>query len=94
MAFVYILHSDQLDKYYIGSCLNLTERLTQHANKTYNDSFTAGIDDWKLFLQIVDLSYNQARGIEAHIKRMKSKTYIQNLLIYPDIILKLKAKYQ
>jgi len=28
-----------------------------------------------------------------HLKKMKSKTYVQNLLKYPEIIERLKVKY-
>jgi putative endonuclease len=31
--------------------------------------------------------------IEEHIKKMKSKVYIQNLKKYPDMVKKLIAKY-
>jgi len=40
-----------------------------------------------------DLDYQQARNIEAHVKRMKSKQYLKNLSIYPAIIQKLIEKY-
>ena len=93
MASVYILYSQPLDKFYIGSCLNLSDRLEQHSNKLFKDAFTAKTSDWKLYLSIDDLSYNQSRDIEAHIKRMKSKVYIQNLLLHPEIIIKLKERY-
>lgn len=33
------------------------------------------------------------KKIETHIKKMKSKKYIQNLKIYPEIPLKLLVKY-
>ncbi|MTI38526.1 GIY-YIG nuclease family protein, partial [Fulvivirga lutimaris] len=33
MASVYILYSQSADKFYVGSCLNLEERLQQHKNK-------------------------------------------------------------
>ncbi|MFN5415460.1 MAG: GIY-YIG nuclease family protein [Flavobacteriia bacterium] len=93
MANVYILHSKKLNKFYIGSCQNLHERLEKHINKTFQDSYTSNSDDWELFLDIADLAYLQARAIEHHIKKMKSKVYIQNLSAFPEIIEKLKLKY-
>ena len=93
MASVYILHSVKLDHFYIGSCLNINERLIEHKQKTYDNSFTAKANDWKLFVSIDELGYKQARSIEKHIKRMKSKAYIDNLVKYPQIIEKLKLKY-
>lgn len=66
----------------------------QHLNKDFSKSFTANADDWELFLFIDELDYTQAREIEAHIKRMKSRTYIYNLKKYPEIGNKLKTKYK
>lgn len=50
-------------------------------------------EDWELYLSIDELTYQQARLIEIHIKKMKSKTYIQNLAKYPEIIERLKVKF-
>jgi len=56
-------------------------------------SFTHNANDWKVSFSVSDLEYKQARKIESHIKNMKSKIYIQNLIKYPNIIEKLKQKY-
>ena len=93
MAHVYVLYSENLKKYYIGSCLNLDERLQEHLNKIYPNCFTAKDTSWKLVFEIPELSYTQARSIEQHIKKMKSKTYISNILKYPEIVQKLKERY-
>jgi len=86
MAAVYILYSQSLDKYYIGSCIEVTERLDQHLSKIFPGAFTAKADDWIIFFSLINLSYKQARSIESHIKNMKSKKYIQNLKRYPEIL--------
>ena len=57
---------------------------------TGDNKFTAKADDWELFFSELCVSKEQANGIERHIKKMKSKIYINNLIKYPDIILKLK----
>ncbi|MBS1520626.1 MAG: GIY-YIG nuclease family protein [Bacteroidetes bacterium] len=93
MASVYILYSKKLDKFYTGSCKELFYRLNQHLSKEFIDSFTAKADDWELYFSIDRLEYRQARLIEMHIKKMKSKTFIQNLKKYPEIIERLKLKY-
>jgi putative endonuclease len=62
-------------------------------NKEFAKSFTTGAEDWEIYLSIDELSYQQARSIELHLKKMKSKTYIQNLIKYPEIIERLKSKY-
>ena len=50
-------------------------------------------EDWELYHSIDELAYKQARSIETHLKKMKSKTYIYNLTKYPEIIERLKVKY-
>ena len=92
MASVYILYSKTLDRFYIGSCNEFSIRLQQHLNKNYVDSFTAKANDWVVFYVVENLSYQQARLIEAYIKKMKSKVYIRNLKEYPEIMAKLIAK--
>jgi putative endonuclease len=93
MAAVYILYSKKIDAYYIGSCNDLDERLLEHTQKKYKSSFTGRADDWVLFLKIEDLNFQQARNIEAHIKRMKSRKYLQNLILHSEIIDKLIQNY-
>ena len=93
MASVYVLFSKKLNRFYTGSCDDLSYRIQQHFNKDFSNSFTAKTDDWELFFFVDDLHYAQARSIEQHVKKMKSKTYIQNLKKYPEIIQKLIVKY-
>jgi putative endonuclease len=93
MASIYVLYSSKLDRFYIGSCKDLSYRLGQHFNKEFEKSFTAKVDDWELFLYVDDLGYEQSRLIEAHVKKMKSKTYLKNLKTYPEILEKLKTKF-
>ena len=92
MYIVYILRSNKLNRFYIGFTSDSDIRLEFHKNAESN-KFTANADDWELFTKIPCESKPQALRIESHIKKMKSKTYIENLIKYPDIILKLKDKY-
>ena len=95
MASVYILHSPSADKYYIGfTTLLVEERLDRHLKEYYQNKFTAAYADWMLFIEINCETNEQARKIEAHIKKMKSKVYIKNLMKYPDMIEKLLQKYK
>jgi len=93
MTTVYILHSEKLNRYYIGFSENLEVRLTFHANAQAH-KFTAKANDWKLFLEIPCVSKSQGLAIEKHVKNMKSKIYIQNLIKYPEITDKLKIQYK
>lgn len=94
MATIYILHSESIDQFYIGSCLDLKQRLEQHSNKSYQAGFTHRADDWKVFYSIEDLEYGIARKIEQHIKKMKSRKYLENLKTYPEIMVRLIEKYR
>ena len=94
--YVYILYSLQLDRYYSGTTvLEVNERLKRHLSDYYGDSkFTHKAKDWILFHEIECDSLEQARKIEAHIKRMKSKRYIENLKKYPEIAQELMNRYK
>ena len=93
MASVYILFSPSINQFYIGNCKDLDNRLNQHLLKEVIGAFTANANDWVLFFSINQLEYEQARKIENHIKKMKSRKYIENLKSYPEISEKLVLKY-
>ena len=90
-AHIYILYSAKIDKFYIGSTeLEPKARLDLHLNKKYGQSkYTAQADDWTLFFSHPCEHLTQAKRIEAHIKKMKSKVYILNLKKYPEMITRL-----
>jgi putative endonuclease len=90
---VYIIYSKLLDKYYVGETIDLGKRLIEHNNGTYDKAFTKKANDWSIFLLISCDDKKQALLIEKHIKRMKSRVYIENLKKYPLIVKKLKDKY-
>lgn len=91
---VYILFSKKLDKHYIGFTENLKQRLVFHSNDSQSRKFTYNADDWELIFTIECASKSQGLSIEKHIKSMKSKIYIYNLLQYPEIKTKLLEKYK
>ena len=90
---VYILHSIKLNRYYIGYSSKFEERLTFHENPEKR-KYTHRAKDWTLFYIINCHSKLQALEIEKHIKNMKSKIYIENLLKYNEITIKLLEKYK
>ena len=90
---VYILHSTKLNRYYIGFTTNFDTRLDFHLNSDEQRKFTHNANDWTTFIKIECQSKTQALAIENHIKKMKSKVYVENLLVYPEIINKLLEKY-
>lgn len=92
MFSVYILYSEKLDKFYIGYSANVESRLSYH-NSLKNLNWTKRGQPWQLFFTIDELSEKQATRIEKHLKRMKSKKYINNLCTYPEITEKLKLRF-
>ena len=92
MASVYILYSKKIDRFYIGSCIDLQHRLHQHKEKFFVGAFTARADDWDLFLEISDLSQTQARAAEKYIKSRKSTAFIRSLISLDKASLLKKVK--
>ena len=92
----YILYSQQLNRYYTGSTiLEVQERLDRHLLDFYGLSkYTHKAKDWKVYYQIECETLQQARQIEGHIKRMKSRKYIENLKRYPAISTNLLKRYR
>ena len=93
--YVYILHSETLKRYYIGSTvLEVSQRLERHLEDFYGKTkFTHKVRDWEIYLIIECKSLIQARKIEYHIKKMKSKVYIENLFKYQEIRDKLLRRF-
>ncbi|WP_411029614.1 GIY-YIG nuclease family protein [Spongiimicrobium sp. 3-5] len=90
---VYVIYSVGLDRFYVGETLDIEKRIADHNTGFYKGSWTTQTNDWELFLKIACSSRSQARKIEAHIKKMKSSKYIQDLNRYPEIVEKLKNRY-
>jgi putative endonuclease len=89
---VYILHSKKLNRYYIGYTSDFDVRFDFHKNSPSN-KFTANANDWTLFFSLSCSNKTQALSIEKHIKKMKSKIYIGNLIQYPEISKNLLIKF-
>ena len=87
MPYCYIIHSEKLNKFYIGATNDsINDRIKKHNDKTYgNHRFTAKANDWKLFLFFETETYDHAIRIERKIKAMKSSKYIKNIVKYPDL---------
>jgi putative endonuclease len=90
---VYILYSANTNSYYIGQTVDLENRIDQHNTHVFLKSETRKATDWELYFKIECKTRAQAIQIERHIKRMKSKRYIQNLHNYPEIADNLLKRY-
>ncbi len=94
MPACYILYSRAINKFYIGATSEtVQERFDRHIRGTYDHKYTALAKDWQIFLTIECATTRQAFAIEAHIKRMKSRKYVENLERYPEMIKNLLNKY-
>ena len=94
MASVYIIYSQSKNHYYIGfTTETVTLRIERHNNDYYLDKSTASGKPWVLFLEITCDSNQQAQKIELHIKSMKSKKYIENLKLFPEMVAILKLRF-
>ncbi|MEQ8583078.1 MAG: GIY-YIG nuclease family protein [Marinoscillum sp.] len=92
--YCYIIYSRSLNRFYIGETEDIDLRIDQHNSGFYKHAFTTQTQDWELFHAIKCTDRKQARLIELHIKKMKSRKYIENLKKHPEISEKLKIKYQ
>jgi putative endonuclease len=91
-AVCYILFSEKLNKFYVGATQDEIEsRLQKHNNQSYGaHRFTAGTNDWGIFLILEAVDFPHAVRMERKIKAMKSRTYFLNLKKYPELQEKLK----
>jgi len=89
MATLYVLYSAQINRFYTGSCLNMNTRLEEHLQGKYLKSYTKKANDWVIYFRVDNLTLDLARKMEYHVKKMKSKKYIENLKAYPELLEKL-----
>jgi putative endonuclease len=92
--FVYILHSQKLNRFYVGTTTEVDRRLAEHNNAQYPDSFTVRGIPWVLFLSISCSSSEQAYEMERFIKRMKSSAFIRKLAESPETISEILTRFK
>lgn len=90
---VYILYSQKIDKYYTGFTSDVEARLKEHNEPSLFNNWSKQGAPWILKFTINCESKSQAIRIENHIKRNKSRKFVENLQEYPEIAEKLKEKY-
>ena len=79
MYFMYILYSDTLDKYYVGSTSNIKARLKKHLSN--HKGFTSRAKDWKVVYSESFKERSLAIAREKQIKKWKSRKMIMDLVI-------------
>ncbi len=78
MYFIYILYSENFDRYYIGQCEDLSARLTRHNAKTVLS--TKAYTPWEIVHSESYGTRAEATAREKEIKNKKSRKYIESLL--------------
>ena len=64
----------------MGETANFQDRIIQHNNGFYKNSFTSKAKDWKSELVIEFDNISQARKAESFIKKMNSREFILRLI--------------
>ncbi len=77
--YTYILYSSTRDRYYIGSCSDVNIRLRRH-NAGATTSTKSG-RPWKVMYTESYSTKTEALQREMQIKKMKSRKYIEELII-------------
>jgi putative endonuclease len=77
--FIYILYSETRDRYYVGSCADVSKRLIRH-NAGATTSTKPG-RPWKVVYSESFSSKTEALKHEIYLKRMKSSVYLEYLIL-------------
>lgn len=77
-AYVYILHSELLDRYYVGSTNDFTRREKEHA-LGMTPSTRSGRPWTCVFIQAVSGLY-EARKLEKRLKSWKSRVLLERVI--------------
>jgi putative endonuclease len=78
MAWLYILYSKKLNKYYVGACKELDRRFYEH--NIGHSKFTSTGMPWELIYSEEFQDLISAKRMEAEIKKKKSRIYIETLI--------------
>ena len=78
MFYVYIIYSKSADKYYVGSCQNIEQRINDHLNS--RSKYTKMAKDWELKYSESFTTRSESYQREMQIKKMKSRIYIEKLI--------------
>ena len=93
MHFVYVIQSIKDNSFYIGRTSDLKKRLEYHNSIDKNLGKTRSKLPWQYFFTLKVENVSIASKIERHVKSMKSRVYIENLVKYPEIAQRLIKRY-
>ena len=80
MFYIYILYSESLDSFYVGSTSNVETRLEKHLQN--HKGYTARAKDWKIVYTEIFQNKLDALSREKQIKNWKSKKMIEKLISF------------
>ena len=83
MGYLYILQSEKNGRYYIGSTNNLKRRLAEHNSGT-TPSLTNLLPMRLVFKKVYD-NLQEARKMELHLKKLKSRSIIERIIREQEI---------
>ena len=79
MAYMYVLYSGSIDRYYIGSTRgSLEERLRRHLSD--HKGFTGKAKDWEICYSEFYADYKDASSREQALKRQKDRKQLELLV--------------
>ncbi len=78
MAYVYILQDRISGRYYTGSCLELSTRISRHQHHTGSQTTKKG--DWRLICYKMFDDITEARKIEKLVKSYKGGRAFQKII--------------
>jgi putative endonuclease len=82
MFFIYILFNKEINKYYVGHTVNIENRLADHNKKGHKTKFSRKQNGkWVLMYKESFPTRSAAVVRERYIKSMKSRKYIESLII-------------
>ena len=84
MHYVYVIYSEKLDRYYVGETHDVALRLSRHNEDYYEDKWSSRGKPWILYLSMSCENRQEAQALEAFIKRMKSRRFIESLKTDPE----------
>ena len=90
--FLYILHSKTSTKYYVGETHDVKERILEHNQHKYANSFSKIANDWTLALAFECNDRSEALFLERFVKKMKSKIFIEKIIRNPEILSDILSK--
>ncbi|MFV7234487.1 GIY-YIG nuclease family protein [Flavobacterium sp. ZB4R12] len=92
MYFIYIIYSKKLDRYYVETTDDVEKRLGEHNSGFYSEVFTVKGAPWELNLSFECESSGKAYGLEKFLKRMKSRIFLEKVIVNLDILLDIQNK--